>query len=248
VLPSLNCFLKYHKLYRFLARRTDSSFNKVHTKILISNTNPLKFFYILKQVILHRLFLSKNNRPPLSLSRIVKETANTPDLSSKVIVQVGTVTDDIRLTTVPKLTVAALRFTQAARERIIKAGGEALTLDQLALRSPTGANTVLLRGVRTSREAYKHFGMGVLCYSVSLFDHSHSFCRPSQEQEALYHLQGSQIRARSWSPKVEGFQSVKVLHQNLLHIWSWPTYAVFLMELYCLCCFYVVAYAYSFLH
>ncbi|KIM42786.1 hypothetical protein M413DRAFT_123649 [Hebeloma cylindrosporum] len=127
------------KLYRFLARRTDSSFNKV---------------------VLHRLFLSKNNRVPLSLSRIAKETAKTPDLSSKIVVQVGTVTDDIRLTTVPKITVAALRFTKAARDRIIAAGGEALTLDQLALRAPTGSNTVLLRGVKTSREAYKHFGMG----------------------------------------------------------------------------------------
>ncbi|CAA7270736.1 unnamed protein product [Cyclocybe aegerita] len=127
------------KLYRFLARRTDASFNKV---------------------ILHRLFLSKTNRPPLSLSRIVKETANTPDLSSKVIIQVGTVTDDIRLTTVPKLSIAALRFTQAAKQRILAAGGEVLTLDQLALRAPTGSNTVLLRGVKTAREAYKHFGMG----------------------------------------------------------------------------------------
>ena len=163
----------------------------------------------LKQVILHRLFLSKNNRPPLSLSRIVKETSNTPDLSSKVIVQVGTVTDDIRLTTVPKLTVAALRFTQAARERIVKAGGEALTLDQLALRSPTGANTVLLRGVRTSREAYKHFGMGMLFWLLFLFSvHTHFFCRSPQEQEAIYHFQRPQIRARSWSPKVEGFQGI----------------------------------------
>jgi len=127
------------KLYRFLARRTDSGFNKV---------------------ILHRLFLSKNNRPPLSLSRIVKETSNVVDLPSKIIVQVGTVTDDIRLTTVPKLTIAALRFTQSAKERIIAAGGEVLTLDQLSLRAPTGSNTVLLRGVRTAREAYKHFGMG----------------------------------------------------------------------------------------
>ncbi|PPR01664.1 hypothetical protein CVT26_013105 [Gymnopilus dilepis] len=127
------------KLYRFLARRTDSKFNKA---------------------ILHRLFLSKNNRPPLSLSRIVKETANTADLSSKVIVQVGTVTDDIRLTEVPKLSVAALRFTQSAKDRIIAAGGEALTLDQLALRAPTGSNTVLLRGVKTARAAYKYFGAG----------------------------------------------------------------------------------------
>lgn len=73
-------------------------------------------------------------------------------------------TDDIRLTTVPKITVAALRFTKAARDRIVAAGGEALTLDQLALRAPTGSNTVLLRGVKTSREAYKHFGMGTYFY------------------------------------------------------------------------------------
>lgn len=109
---------------------------------------------------MHRLFLSKANRPPLSLSRIVKETSKTPDRDSKVIVQVGTITDDIRLTEVPKLSIAALRFTRAAKERILKAGGEAITLDQLALRAPTGSNTVLLRGVKTAREAYKHFGMG----------------------------------------------------------------------------------------
>ncbi|KAJ7283382.1 ribosomal protein L18e/L15P [Mycena rebaudengoi] len=115
------------KLYRFLARRTDASFNKV---------------------ILHRLFLSKMNRAPLSLSRIVKETSNTVDLPNKIVVTVGT------------LTIAALRFTRAARERILNAGGEVLTLDQLALRAPTGANTVLLRGKKTAREANKHFGMG----------------------------------------------------------------------------------------
>ena len=102
----------------------------------------------------------------------MKETSNTPDLSSKVIVQVGTVTDDIRLTTVPKITVAALRFTRAARERIVKAGGEALTLDQLALRSASGSNTVLLRGVRTSREACKHFGMGMLLFQLFVCPYS----------------------------------------------------------------------------
>lgn len=42
---------------------------------------------------------------------------------------VGTVTDDIRLIDVPKLTVAALRFTETARARILKAGGKVLTLD-----------------------------------------------------------------------------------------------------------------------
>lgn len=127
------------KLYRFLARRTDSNFNKA---------------------VLHRLFLSKINKPPISLSRIAKETANTPERDSKIIVQVGTVTDDVRLVVIPKLTVAALRFTQSARERILNAGGECLTLDQLALKAPTGSGTVLLRGKRNTRESVKHFGMG----------------------------------------------------------------------------------------
>merc|ERR1712058_189078 len=72
----------------------------------------------------------------------------------------GTVTDDNRLLTVPKLSVAALRFTATARARIVAAGGEVLTLDQLALRTPTGSNTLLLRGPKNSREAVKHFGFG----------------------------------------------------------------------------------------
>ena len=39
------------KLYRYLARRTESKFNKV---------------------VLKRLFLSRNNRPPVSLSRLAR--------------------------------------------------------------------------------------------------------------------------------------------------------------------------------
>ncbi|KAG9240359.1 putative 60S ribosomal protein L18-B [Calycina marina] len=133
-----NVYLKLLvKLYRFLARRTESSFNKV---------------------VLRRLFMSRINRPPVSLSRIV---ANTSEKSNnKTIVVIGSITDDNRLLAVPKLSVAALRFTATARARIIAAGGEALTLDQLALRAPTGSNTLLLRGPTNSREAVKHFGMG----------------------------------------------------------------------------------------
>ena len=57
-----------------------------------------------------------------------------------------------------KLQVAALHVTEKARERILKAGGEVMTLDQLALRAPTGANTCLLQGRRTARKANRHFG------------------------------------------------------------------------------------------
>ena len=42
--------------------------------------------------------------------------------------------------------MCALRFTERARARILKAGGELLTFDQLALRSPKGKNTVLMQG------------------------------------------------------------------------------------------------------
>src|SRR5271170_7578399 len=104
--------------------------------------------------------MSKINRPPISLSGIVKQVSSSPSNEGKIIVVVGTVTDDIRLVELPGITVAALRFTRSAKERILNAGGEALTLDQLALRAPTGTNTVLLRGKRNTREAVKHFGMG----------------------------------------------------------------------------------------
>ncbi|RMY34213.1 hypothetical protein D0865_14239 [Hortaea werneckii] len=58
------------------------------------------------------------------------------------------------------MTVCALRFTNTARARIEKAGGECLTFDQLAMRAPTGSNVVLLRGPKNAREAVKHFGFG----------------------------------------------------------------------------------------
>lgn len=60
----------------------------------------------------------------------------------KIAVLVGTVTDDKRLYEVPALKVCALRFTETARARILKAGGEIFTFDQLAIKAPTGSNTV----------------------------------------------------------------------------------------------------------
>lgn len=102
--------------------------------------------------------MSKINRPPVSLSRIVGNI--NKDGEKRTVVVVGTITDDNRLLTFPKVNVAALRFTATARARIIKAGGEAITLDQLALRAPTGSNTLILRGPKNAREAVKHFGMG----------------------------------------------------------------------------------------
>ena len=122
------------KLYKFMARRTPSKFNKVISK---------------------RLAMSRNSRNPLSLKHIAKFMKGK---ESKTCVIVGNVLDDPRLTTVPQLQIVALKFSETARARILAAGGNCLTFDQFAQNNPTGAGTVLLRGKRTARESYKHFG------------------------------------------------------------------------------------------
>uniref|UniRef100_A0A286X780 Large ribosomal subunit protein uL15/eL18 domain-containing protein n=1 Tax=Cavia porcellus TaxID=10141 RepID=A0A286X780_CAVPO len=106
------------KLYRFLARRTNSTFN---------------------QVVLKRLFMSRTNQPPLSLSRMIRKM-KLPGRENKTAVVVGTVTDDMRVLEVPKLKVCALRVTSRARSRILK-----------------GRGTVPLSGPRKGREVYRHF-------------------------------------------------------------------------------------------
>ncbi|OVA13086.1 Ribosomal protein L18e [Macleaya cordata] len=122
------------KLYRFLVRRTGSNYNAV---------------------ILKRLFMSKTNKPQMSLSRLIRLMEGK---EGKIAVLVGTITDDTRVYQVLALKVVALRFTERARARIEKAGGECLTFDQLALRAPLGQNTVLLRSPKNARESVKHFG------------------------------------------------------------------------------------------
>merc|ERR1711982_48843 len=124
------------KLYAFLARRTDSKFN---------------------QIVHKRLNQSATTRYPMSISRLTK-VANTEEKRSKTLVVVGNVLNDERMINVPKMTVCALRFTTAARERITKAGGRCITFDQLAKEAPKGQNTWLLRGHR-SREAMRHWGI-----------------------------------------------------------------------------------------
>ncbi|XP_014897808.1 60S ribosomal protein L18-like [Poecilia latipinna] len=81
-----------------------------------------------------------------------------PGRDNKVAVVVGTVTDDIRIQDIPKLKICALKVTDRARRRIVKAGGQVMTFDQLALSSPKGHGTVLLSGPRKGREVYRHFG------------------------------------------------------------------------------------------
>mmetsp|Transcript_22789 Transcript_22789/g.33340 ORF Transcript_22789/g.33340 Transcript_22789/m.33340 type:complete len:193 (+) Transcript_22789:127-705(+) len=137
------------KLYKFLARRTDSKFCAVVAK---------------------RLHMSKVNTPPVGLNRLARYMTNK---DGKTAVIVAKVTDDVRMLECPKMSVCALGFTANARKRILAAGGECLTFDQLALRAPKGTNTVLLRGPK-SRSALAHFG-----HSTSVSNpHTHDGVKP----------------------------------------------------------------------
>jgi large subunit ribosomal protein L18e len=99
--------------------------------------------------------MSRIHRPPVSLSNLSRHLAGKPE--NTIAVVVGSVVDDERFLEVPKVNVCALRFSTSVKERITKAGGRALTFDQLALERPTGANTFILQGARHSRESCRHF-------------------------------------------------------------------------------------------
>ena len=71
------------KLYRFLARRSDAKFNKI---------------------ILRRLFMSKINRPPVSIAKISRQMKKS-GREGKIVVIVGTVTNDDRIFDCPKIKV-----------------------------------------------------------------------------------------------------------------------------------------------
>lgn len=87
-------------MYRYLARRTNAKFHRI---------------------ILKRLCMSRINRPPISLAKIVRQMKK-PGRENLTAVIVGTVTNDDRIWDVPKLSVCALRCTERARARILQAG------------------------------------------------------------------------------------------------------------------------------
>ena len=105
-IKSPNLYLRLaHKLYAFMARRTDCKFNKVVAK---------------------RLEMSRTNRQPLSLRHLAKYMKGKED---KTAVVVGNILDDPRQAEVPKIKIAALKFSETARERIEKVGGTCISIE-----------------------------------------------------------------------------------------------------------------------
>merc|ERR1711890_71582 len=117
---------------------------------------PFFLFGLGMGIDLNHKHKKNNNRPPISVSQLSVQMRNKNE--EQIAVIVGTVLNDPRLLDLPPMKVCALRFSDSAKSRIVKAGGEAITFDELARRRPTGKNTVLLRGKKTAREVCKHFG------------------------------------------------------------------------------------------
>ncbi|XP_039131421.1 60S ribosomal protein L18-3-like [Dioscorea cayenensis subsp. rotundata] len=94
-----------------------------------------------------RLFMSKTNRPHISFCRLIKFIDGKND---NIVVNVGTMTDDKRVYEVPAMKVTALRFTETAKARILKAGEARANIHVsaatehgcLAVNAPT-ANTII---------------------------------------------------------------------------------------------------------
>ena len=95
----------------------------------------------------------------MSITKVVRfSKAALAGNKDRIVVVVGEITDDQRTAVPQGLKVCALRATETIRARIVAAGGQVLTFDQLALQAPKGSNCVLIRGKKTARTANKYFG------------------------------------------------------------------------------------------
>ncbi|XP_054442166.1 LOW QUALITY PROTEIN: 60S ribosomal protein L18-like [Pteronotus mesoamericanus] len=123
------------KLYRFLRKQTNTTFN---------------------QVVLKRLFMS----PPwqsLSLSQMIWKM-KLPSQEGKTPMVVGTTINDMHVQEVTKQNMCTLYVSSCAWSCIFMVGGQILAFDHLALNLPKSSGTVLLSGPRKGGEVYKHFG------------------------------------------------------------------------------------------
>merc|ERR1711957_1102141 len=105
-----------------------------------------------------------------------------------------------------KMTICALQFSERARARVLESGGECLTFDQLALRRPTGTDTVLLRGPK-NRES-------------QTFRAQDECEQPTHARwcEALREEQGKEIREGQGKEEELWFQGLRIFVCSLVCI------------------------------
>uniref|UniRef100_A0A8C0U4L4 Large ribosomal subunit protein uL15/eL18 domain-containing protein n=1 Tax=Cyanistes caeruleus TaxID=156563 RepID=A0A8C0U4L4_CYACU len=123
-------FLPLFPLYRFLARRTNAPFNRV---------------------VLKRLFMSRSNRPPLALSRLIR-MMRKPGREDKTAVVVGTVTDDVHVAGV----ALRVRVGEEGAVDLLELGAADAAVGALALEALVPAAQLLLRVARARLQVLQH--------------------------------------------------------------------------------------------
>ena len=136
-----------------------------------------------------------------------------------------TVTDSACYYEVPKMTICALRITQTAKAKILKAGGECLTFDELAIRCPTGEKCVLLQGKKRWTLITEHIKRCGVRRREEIGPRSMSPFWPSSRRSALAHqtvrsCQGTQVREGTRKEKVTRIQSLNACWSVAVCDWT----------------------------
>ncbi|KMV66512.1 60S ribosomal protein L18 [Encephalitozoon cuniculi EcunIII-L] len=120
-----------------------------YTKVA-SNSSVLAIKKISK-----RLKMSKSDRQPVKISKIVSEIGESKD---KVAVVVAKVLDDDEVMVIPAVKVVALQWSKGVKEKIERYGGTIGTLDQLFELCPNMDDICLVSTNKFSRRSAKFWG------------------------------------------------------------------------------------------
>ncbi|WEL38301.1 ribosomal protein L18 [Encephalitozoon hellem] len=120
-----------------------------YTKVA-NNTSVLAIKKIAK-----RLKMSKSDRQPVKISKIVSELEGS---QGKVAVVVAKVLDDDRIMEIPAIKVVALQWSKGVKEKIERYGGSIATLDQLFELCPNMDDIKLISTDKFARRSAKFWG------------------------------------------------------------------------------------------
>ncbi|KAM0672534.1 ribosomal protein L18 [Ordospora colligata] len=111
--------------------------------------------YLCLKKISKRLTMSKSDRQPVKISKIVSELEGKQD---KVAVVVAKVLDDDKVMILPAMKIVALQWSKEVKEKVEKYGGSIHTLDELFKVCADMDNVCLVSTDKFSRKSAKFWG------------------------------------------------------------------------------------------
>lgn len=102
-----------------------------------------------------RLKMSKNDRQPVKISKIIEKLDGSMD---KVAIVVAKVLDDVSMIKLPPVKIVALQWSKAVKEKVEKYGGSISTLDQLFKVCPNMDDICLIAGDKFARKSARFWG------------------------------------------------------------------------------------------